>query len=70
MAFDNPAHKRSEVIKTRHKPEEARKLRMEARMAGMQLATYVYELANLARSLGAAELLREMNGASKQDKSA
>ncbi|MDD2062988.1 hypothetical protein [Pseudomonas sp. 25571] len=43
---------------------------MEARMAGMQLATYVHELANLGRRLGAADLLREMNGAGEQDKTA
>ncbi|HJE69843.1 hypothetical protein [Pseudomonas oryzihabitans] len=68
MAYDNPAHKRSEVIKSRWKPEDARKLRMEARLAGMQLATYVHELANLGRRLGAAELLRELNNAGEQDK--
>ncbi|BFO03380.1 hypothetical protein KNHN1_17580 [Pseudomonas guariconensis] len=70
MAYDNPAHKRSEVVKSRWKPEDIRQLRLEARMAGMQLATYVHELANLGRRLGAADLLREMNGAGKQDKTA
>ena len=66
----DPANKRSEVIKSRWKPEDVRKLRMEDRMAGMQLATYVHELANLGRRLGAADLLRELNGAAQQDKSA
>lgn len=69
MAYDNPAHKRSEVVKSRHTPEDLRYLRMEARMAGMQLATYVYELSQIARRLGAADLIREMNSASN-DKTA
>lgn len=61
MAYDDPSHKRSEVIKSRFKPEDVRYLRMEAKRAGMQLATYVHELSMVARRLGAAELIREMN---------
>lgn len=45
-------------------------LRMEARAAGMQLATYVHELSMIARRLGAAELIREIHGHGKQDKTA
>ena len=56
MAYDDPSHKRSEVIKSRFKPEDVRYLRMEAKRAGMQLATYVHELSMVARRLGAAEL--------------
>ncbi|MCL8299411.1 MULTISPECIES: hypothetical protein [Pseudomonas] len=70
MAYDNPAHKRSEVVKSRYRPEDVRMLRMEARAAGMQLATYVHELSMIARRLGAAELIREIHGHGKQDKTA
>ncbi|KAJ16072.1 hypothetical protein, partial [Pseudomonas aeruginosa] len=69
MYFDE-SHKRSEVCKLRYKPEDMRNLRMEARLAGMQLATYIHDLSMLARRLGAAELIREMNGLGEQDKSA
>lgn len=69
MAYDNPAHKRSEVVKSRYTPEDLRYLRMEARLAGMQLATYIHELSMIARRLGAAQLIREMNSVA-QDKSA
>jgi len=62
MAYDDPSHKRSEVCKLRYKPEDLRYLRMEARRAGMQLATYIHDLSMIARRLGAAELIREMNG--------
>jgi hypothetical protein len=70
MAYDNPAHKRSEVCKLRYKPEDLRYLRMEAKRAGMQLATYIHDLSLMARRLGAAELMREMNGQGEQDKTA
>lgn len=70
MAYDDPDHKRSEVVKSRYKPEDLRMLRMEARAAGMQLATYVHELSMIARRLGAAQLIRELHGLGEQDKSA
>lgn len=70
MAYDSPAHKRSEVVKSRYKPEDLRMLRMEARAAWMQLATYVHELSMIARHLGAAQLICELHGIGEQDKSA
>lgn len=69
MAYDDPSHKRSAVIKARYTPEDLRYLRMEAKQAGMQLATYIHELSMVARRLGAAQLIREMNSCA-QDKSA
>ncbi|WP_449100281.1 plasmid mobilization protein [Pseudomonas veronii] len=49
MAYDDPSHKRSAVIKARFTPEDLRYLRMEAKQAGMQLATYIHELSMIAR---------------------
>jgi hypothetical protein len=63
-------HKRSEVCKLRYKPEEMRQFRMDARLAGKQLATYMRELTLLARRLGAADLIRRMEEMDAQDKSA
>ena len=69
MYFDQH-HKRSEVCKLRFNPEEMRHLRMEARLAGKQLATYMRELTLLARKLGAADLIRQMEAMDEQDKTA
>jgi hypothetical protein len=69
MYFDSQ-HKRSEVCKLRYKPEEMRQFRMDARLAGKQLATYMRELTLLARRLGAADLIRRMEEMDAQDKTA
>jgi len=60
--FECESHKRSEVSKVRYRPDEMCQLRREASLAGMQLATYIRKLSMLGRELGAADVIRKMNG--------
>ncbi len=60
--FECESHKRSEVSKVRYRPDEMCQLRREAALAGMQLATYIRKLSMLGRELGAADVIRQMNG--------
>ncbi|KQQ60126.1 hypothetical protein ASF84_05290 [Pseudomonas sp. Leaf127] len=64
--YEFDTHKRSEVSKVRYRPDEMSQLRREAAMAGMQLATYIRKLSMLGRELGAAEVIRQMNGLDDQ----
>lgn len=64
--YDDQSHKRDQVTKIRWRQDEIRSLRREAAMAGMQLATYIRELSQMARSMGAANAIREMNGLDEQ----
>ena len=60
--YEFDTHKRSEVSKVRYRPDEMCQLRREAALAGMQLATYIRKLSMLGRELGAADVIRQMNG--------
>lgn len=66
--YDNPSHKRDQVTKIRWRRDEIRELRREAAMAGMQLATYIRELSQAARSMGAAQYIRENSGIDEQQR--
>lgn len=68
MSYDNPSHKRDQITKIRWRRDEIRDLRREAAMAGMQLATYIRELSQAARSMGAAQYIREQNGLDEQQR--
>ncbi|EXF95775.1 hypothetical protein HK44_020475 [Pseudomonas fluorescens HK44] len=63
----DPANKRDAICKVRFTQRAKRQLQMEAKMAGMQLATYLHELAELGRAHRAAEAVREIHGVSAQD---
>ncbi|MCD5994179.1 hypothetical protein KDX38_10880 [Pseudomonas sp. CDFA 602] len=65
--YEVNSHKRSEVSKVRYRPDEMCQLRREAAMAGMQLATYIRKLSMLGRELGAADVIRQMNGLDDQE---
>jgi len=64
--YEVNTHKRSEVSKVRYRPDEMCQLRREASLAGMQLATYIRKLSMLGRELGAADVIRQMNGLEEQ----
>lgn len=63
----DPSNKRDAICKVRFTQRAKRQLQMEAKMAGMQLATYLFELAQLGRAHRAAEAVREIHGVSDQD---
>lgn len=65
--FEVNSHKRSEVSKVRYRPDEMCQLRREAALAGLQLATYIRKLSMLGRELGAADVIRQMNGLEEQE---
>ncbi|WP_070415346.1 hypothetical protein [Pseudomonas lundensis] len=63
----DPSNKRDAICKVRFTQRAKRQLQMEARMAGMQLATYLYELAELGRAQRAADAIREIYGVTAHD---
>lgn len=60
--YADPEDKRNAVCKVRFTAQKKRQLQMEAQMAGMQLSTYLWELAELGRAFRAAEAVKEMYG--------
>lgn len=73
MAYEYPnKHRREHITKLRWREDEIDDLRREAALAGMQLSTYIRELSQMARAMGAADAVRAMHASSneKQDISA
>jgi hypothetical protein len=64
MSHLDPEDRRDKVCRLRFTSQAKRQLELEASMAGMQLATYLWDLAQAGRALRAAEAVREINGAS------